>query len=168
MNKILLLFIIALTSVVNSKDYIGETIDYIDTELKAEQKIKSSNALIKSSTDLAYFSQLTYENFPLNYLSPKDKDTFIKSLTFSDKGLSSYNYQILDDLADFNKVYKILSLFGMEKATSLTISSPSKFRELYDDGDSVGAGLTIFDNEWCSSRATCTALDSSRCIADNC
>ena len=163
--KKLILILITFCSVSMSKDYIDTTIDVIDSIAIEEQKLRSSNALIKSKTDLDNLSTITYENFPLNFLSSKNKAIFIDSLTFSKKGLSSYNYKVLEELKDFNKVYKIMSLFGLEKATTLTVNSQN-----HEKGGSTSGsiGLTIFENEWCSSPATCSIQNNSKCIADNC
>ena len=107
---------------------------------------------IHSATELTVYLQ-TARTTPLDRLSPADRQAFLSSLRFGDKGLGSFQYTVLKSLSP-EDVYQVLSLFGAERNTSL----------ITHDGTS---NVQVMDHDGyaCTSRATCTKASDSICMS---
>jgi len=111
-----------------SRDFVDEVIQFFDQHISHWQTLRQENALIKSREDLALYENIRSPQFPLNKLSAKDREVFLDSLEFNDKGLTTFNYMSLEKLTAADR-FKLLSLFGAEHLSQLVepeIQSPDK------------------------------------------
>ncbi|HWT16490.1 MAG TPA: hypothetical protein VN581_11950 [Patescibacteria group bacterium] len=104
----------------NSRDEGDVALDlvapYVQDEL-ARRDIALALAKVRSTKDL---SRLDAESRArLDKLSPKARARFLASLTFSDKGLSGFDYTVLVDELTATDIYRILELFGQQHITSM-------------------------------------------------
>lgn len=104
----------------NSRDEGDIAVDlvapYVQDEL-ARRDIALALAKVRSTKDL---SRLDAESRArLDKLSPKARARFLASLTFSDKGLSGFDYTVLVDELTATEIYRILELFGQQHITSM-------------------------------------------------
>lgn len=82
-------------------------------------KIDLALAPIKSESDLVNYMGNMPKNSPLRMLSDAGRASFIQSLVFGNKGLGSFNYAVLQNELTPTQIYRVLSLFGMQRTTSL-------------------------------------------------
>lgn len=116
---------------------------------------------ILSAQDLDIYLRTT-PNSPLDRLSSEAKQLFIDSLVFTENGLGSFRYVDLAALSP-TEIYQILSLFGVERTTSLVTKAPvssgiaKPVIQQSAPADHVGY--------WCSGRATCSESASQICMS---
>lgn len=131
--------------------------------MSAERSAQLGTALIRSLSDLEkYVSVFGDANSAFAPLSAEAQSTFFQSLKFSEKGLSSFKYKVLEDELTPTQIYKVLSLFGMQHLTAnfrlarvvtqtdaelLQSHDQSKGFRSYDEVD--------YPDYACTSRATC-------------
>jgi hypothetical protein len=77
-----------------------------------------SAAIINSSDDLNEYLE-TADRSPVDRLSPAARQRFLDSLVFGDDGLGSYSYADLEAELSVSEIHDILSLFGVERTTSM-------------------------------------------------
>jgi hypothetical protein len=148
-------------------------------------------APIKSATDLKNYMIMTPNRVsPLRYLPTQARETFLGSLTFNEKGLTGYNYKILQDSLTPNQTSQVLALFGQQHLTDLTHGKPinqqaaqpgsllpTLKQDILRNGDVTPAWY--YDPEggggtegggtkgyWCSSRATCSPKGNDICTSN--
>lgn len=137
-------------------------------ELVARDSARASSlalerAPLKSATDVYQYSQAMPKNLsPLSALSDSERDRFIQSLRFNEKGLTQFDYSILKGLPTA-KVYKILALFGMQSGTELISATPKS------NGDTAPQMIMadFLLDHYCESKGTCRE-DNSRACTSNC
>lgn len=78
-------------------------------------------APIKSAADLKNYIIMTPNRVSaLRYLPAQAKETFLGSLTFNEKGLTGFNYKVLQDNLTPNQTSQVLALFGQQHLTDMT------------------------------------------------
>lgn len=87
----------------------------------SQQELDRMSAPIHSHSELAQYlnNHRNDSHAPLDALPPKAKKRFLGSLRFNNRGLTTFSYADLRYLTAF-QVYKILSLFGVQRDTSMT------------------------------------------------
>lgn len=81
-------------------------------------------APIKSPQDLARYLKITPLNASsLKHLSDSARADFLASLTFNEKGLTSFKFATLEMELNPTRIAEILSLFGMQRATPLLVNA---------------------------------------------
>ena len=88
---------------------------YVQDEL-ARRDIALALAKVRSSKDLSRLDSDSRAR--IDKLSPKSRARFLASLTFSDKGLSGFDYTVLVNELTATDIYRILELFGQHHITS--------------------------------------------------
>ncbi|MDP5211095.1 hypothetical protein [Microbulbifer sp. 2205BS26-8] len=97
--------------------------DNVNLQHKEEawKETKATNLLlapIKNQIDLqTYLASAPIENTPLGALSEAEREIFINSLVFTNKGLASFNYDVLSYGPTATEIYSILALFGAQTIT---------------------------------------------------
>ena len=125
-----------------------------------------NTALIRSKSELNAFVATGFQASPLNDLSPADRSLFINSLTFNEKGLTGFRFDVLSSLSP-TAAYRLLSLFGAQKYTS-QLDLPKQGRTSLDEAImSQQQTLEIVRGHRCETRATCRQ-DSSAACTENC
>ena len=74
------------------------------------------NAPIKSIQDMSTY-MASQSRTPLDKLSPTGKQNFLNSLDFGEKGLTSFQYNILEAELTPTDIYAVLSLYGLQNGT---------------------------------------------------
>lgn len=127
-----------------------------------------SSQVIRSQSDLSFYLQHTAGSLsPLDRLSVQGRQRFLASLTFSDKGLSSFRYGDLRAELTASQIYQVLSLFGAQQHTS---AIPG-VRVVTSADHAIMSGPhpnTDYPNYWCASHATCLTQELAICIGANC
>lgn len=155
---------------------------------KAVNELAQLYAQIKSEADL--YDHLTYDRkSPLNALSQRGKDEFLKSLTFNDQGLTSFQYDVLERELTPTEVYGVLRLFGLQGDTYkldqarakttldqalLNVNSGNRLSRLQVDNftnTSSGGYGTIGDDNFlegyrCVSSGTCAKTENMACTSN--
>ncbi|MCF6288578.1 MAG: hypothetical protein L3J53_05000 [Proteobacteria bacterium] len=150
MNK-LLLILLAFSPLSFSKNVIDDVINYFDEQISMIQDLRQKNALIKSQTDLDFYSGLQDKSFPLNILDNDSKITFVESLRFNEKGITTFDYTVFNNLST-DDTYKVLSLFGVEHTSKIIHNS-----KLLREADHIGYE--------CIRRATCKKSTGFICMS---
>jgi hypothetical protein len=131
-----------------------------------------SAAIIDSRDDLnAYLHRAAPS--PIDRLSPPARQRFLDSLVFGEGGLGSYSYADLEAELSVSEIYDILSVFGVERTTSMITGArviSDRDRELLSR-QAADEHLYDFTADYegyeCSGRATCSKKIDSICT-DNC
>ncbi|RUL70969.1 hypothetical protein [Dyella choica] len=116
-------------------------------KLCAANKVTQTNEIaarlapIKSIKDLnAYIARTPAADSPLDYLSPEAKNRFISSLQFNGKGITSFSYADLEAELTPSQIYKLLSLFGMQRTVPFM-----KGARVVDDTDKMIMAVPMGD-----------------------
>lgn len=114
-----------------------------DAESRALQHVMQTNEIaaslapIKSAEDLkGYMAKTSAAESPLNYLSPPARNRFLSSLRFNEKGITSFSYVDLEAELTPSQIYKLLSLFGIQRTAPLMKSA-----RVVNDADRMIIGL---------------------------
>ena len=75
-------------------------------------------APIKSARDLQSYRNSGLDS-PLDKLSSRNKAQFLRSLTFNEKGLTGFRYDVLEQDLTPTEIYAVLALFGSQHLTSM-------------------------------------------------
>lgn len=86
---------------------------------KLERERDYAAAPIKSQADLIWYVGRMPANSPLKQLSGQGRARFLNSLMFGDHGLASFSYADLRAELTASQIYRVLSLFGVQRSTSL-------------------------------------------------
>jgi hypothetical protein len=155
------------------------------SKVQAQDAMRGEVALrlapIRSLSDLHdYMAAHARTRTPLDALSPTAKRVFLDSLSFNEKGVTSFNYAILEDELTASQAYKILGLFGVERLTSklhnarvvsdtdrLIMSNMSvQPATCGGGGTTTSTGMCDHDDYRCISRATCMSAMSMICTSN--
>lgn len=123
-----------------------------------------SVAIIASSDDLNDYLESTAHS-PLDRLSPAARQRFLDSLVFGDGGLGSYGYSDLEAELSVSEIHDILSLFGVERTTSMITGArviSDQDRELVRRPPPGGD----HDGYKCESRGTCSSALTYICTSN--
>jgi len=92
----------------------------VDERIRLERRVAAATAPIKSLADLyAHLHDGTKGMAALEKLPADAQRIFISSLTFNEKGLTGFNFQILEDSLRVEEAYDLLSLFGFQHTVGL-------------------------------------------------
>lgn len=109
----------ALTSATEAADPEKYASDSAKANLMAQLRgIDELTAPIRSTSELHSHLQMDFRS-PLNVLNDSAKWAFVDSLRFSERGLSSFRYDILSGALSIEETYKVLQLFGEQNAIRL-------------------------------------------------
>jgi hypothetical protein len=164
------------------------TNEQVNTTLSVGEEfnaLRLETALVKSRAEFdKYMKDATSSASPLNKLTPENKATFINSLTFNERGLTSLSYHALEADLTPTEIYKLTALLGMPHLTSLMQNAKPVTeldRLLPAEGASRNAagqlkagnglrnklpGFGDFEGYWCISRATCEQKQGSICTSN--
>ncbi|MDP5210465.1 hypothetical protein [Microbulbifer sp. 2205BS26-8] len=148
-----------------------ETILNLQKEvLTLQRQIDFLISPIKSRLDLEnYLANNLVENTPLGRLPTAEREIFINSLVFSERGLAGFNFGVLEYGPTATEVFNILKLFGAQSLISnienmhvasdedMPIISQGTLNQLFVD----------YKDYVCISRATCKKATDHICT-DNC
>ncbi|WKD48172.1 hypothetical protein [Microbulbifer spongiae] len=94
--------------------------------MKIEMDFQAAPIKTKAQLD-SYLAVTPIENTPFKALAETEREIFIDTLVFTDKGLASFHADVLSYGPTATEVYNILALFGSQSATpslhALTIES---------------------------------------------
>lgn len=125
-------------------------------------------APIKTESDLReYLNSSSVNTGPLKRLSEAGRDRFLSSLTFNEKGVSSFRYEDLQAELTVSQIYQVLALFGAQDVTSKMSeakASSSLDRSIMGGGGMVSPMIDHKDYS-CTARATCTRAVGSICMS---
>ncbi len=110
----------------------------------------------------AYLRATARSGSPLDRLSPQGRARFLSSLTFNRRGLTGFRYDDLQAELSANQVYQILSLFGVQRDTSLVGARVQSNEDRLVTSPYYGGGQD-YKNYWCSDYATCDYRYSAIC-----
>lgn len=137
---------------------------FISITIRADLTVEINQLLapIKSSQNLEAFNK---EESPLNALPKEARQDFLDSLTFNERGLTGFNYHILETQLSPSQIYKILALFGSQHLTpkfqQAEATTPLDHLLLEQDFIPYGDHL----NYECISRATCAYAQQRICMS---
>lgn len=123
-------------------------------------------APIKSTQGLI---ELAEKASPLDALSEMARQTFIESVVFGEKGVGSYDYEVLERELTVTQAYKVLSLIGAQYTLSyLTgLKIETKLDEMLISSKQAQALPGGFKGYKCESPGTCgialTKICTSNC-----
>lgn len=123
-------------------------------------------APIKSHAELrSYLARTRDRDNPLNLLSGKGRSEFLASLVFTENGLGGFNKKALESELTATQIYKILSLFGVQRTASML--KGAKVLDATDEAImNVPSLMPDHDNYRCSSRATCSQSAHDICTSN--
>lgn len=110
----------------DSQNMTGDraTAIYVQQNEARRAKIEATLAPIKSQMELqAYLATSKLGLSPLDALSLAAKQRFLASLRFNENGLTTFEYVDLENELTPTQIYRILSLFGAQRDTSLMKSA---------------------------------------------
>jgi hypothetical protein len=131
-----------------------------------------SGAIIHSSDDLNAYLKSAARS-PLDRLSPAARQRFLDSLVFGAGGLGSYNYSDLEAELSVSEIHDILSLFGVERTTSMITGArviSDRDRELLSpkapDGQLYQISFEDHEGYACVGRADCEKTQNHICTSN--
>lgn len=131
-------------------------------------------AVVRSRSDLD--SYLSYHpDSAIQALSDGGRDAFLNSLVFTEKGLGSFNFRVLEDELTPTQIHEVLSLFGLGalvphfKGARVETENDERLLSL-DTASQDGreSPCPIIENAECSPPATCRSDIFAWCITCNC
>lgn len=152
------------------------------TQLKSNssenRRIAREFAAVKSLQDFHFAqSNRTPGIETLDRLPALAKNQFINDLMFTDRGLASFNYQVLEDELTYSEAYRLLSLFGVQHTvglmkglkvrTEVDASVKRHFgapQNCCEEGGESGGG--DYRDYRCIDRATCQISPSMICTSN--
>lgn len=130
-------------------------------------------APIKSESDLTRYLGRMPKDSPLRLLSNGARQRFIKSLRFGSQGLGSFSYKGLETELTASQIYRVLSLFGVQRSTSLikgarVVTQADKAVMDVPDSETASESAPMMDHldYWCASRATCSRSAGDICTGN--
>ncbi len=110
----------------------------------AEGRAQMVSAVIKSANHLErYLLAFGEDNTPFAALSTASRNELYKSLTFSDLGLSGFNYKVLEAELTPTQIHSLLSLFGLQHLTKA-----HKFARIVSTDDAALMGANQRKSGW--------------------
>lgn len=162
---------ISATKAASSGQAVQLASDILVKDAARRHSIAQAMAPIHSRGDLdQYVATHRTIASPLDAFSPGVRQMFLSSLTFNEKGITGFRYDVLESLTP-TQIYKILSLFGMQESTSqLTnarIVTPADSVIMSPPlGGVIGIGFDFLKEYRCLSRGTCHADNMSACTSN--
>ncbi len=153
-----------------------------------EREIANFHAPVKSQMDLRNF-MASNRTTALDALSQNSKRDFIGSLKFTKKGLSSFNYNVLEAELTPTEIYGILSMFGLQRGTgqfdnarpqtsldqailnlygenNRSIQANSGFESQFHGGSWGKIADEFLEGYRCLSQGTCVQADGHACTSN--
>lgn len=129
--------LIFLTAVFFSLHVQAQCFDEAASTNRAADKVAKANAKksglatriapITSAATLRQYNKMTAaDSNPLQALSADARQRFVDSITFNEKGITGYRYVELESELTPTQISKILSLFGVQRNTSIFKKAPVK------------------------------------------
>lgn len=122
-------------------------------------------APIRSEAQLSRFVSGDLSSTPLGALPPADREAFIRSLKFNDKGLTEFRFDVLSTLTP-TQAHALLALFGQQRFTP-TLSN----LRVTSEEDKVLMATPMLEPPLtgyrCEERGTCVE-NASRACTSNC
>ena len=102
----------------------------------------------------------------MNKLSDAGRQRFLDSLVFTENGLGGFNYADLETELSAKEIYRILSLFGVQRTT--TLIKGAKILDKTDKAimDAPDSLMLDHQNYECSKRATCSMSAHDICTSN--
>ncbi|MBY6064562.1 hypothetical protein [Pseudidiomarina sediminum] len=157
-----------------------------ETSTNYERALAQSLATVKSEIQLV--EELKDSSSPLNLMSNDAKHEFVNSISFSEKGITSFNYKVLESELTPTEIYRVLSLFGMQRLVPMfkdaRIVTESDYLLMNRPENTSNSGLSksefgtsdfgaekpVLDADHkgyrCSARATCSRSMSEICTSN--
>ena len=136
----------------------------------AEREAALLAAPIRSEVDL-WRHNAEMPSSPLRRLSPAARRQFMESLTFNEKGVTSFRYDVLEDELTPTEAFAVLSLLGIQHTVPMLDAAEPKTsldRALMRPTPSFGHDeITDHKMYRCESRGTCVG-DNDRICTSNC
>ncbi|MFZ5656829.1 MAG: hypothetical protein ACOY37_07210 [Pseudomonadota bacterium] len=130
----------------------------------ASREVARRLAPTRSLGDLrAHLAPSSPQLSPLKVLPAPDRQRFLRSLKFNDKGLVEFEYSALAGL-NADDVYRILGLFGLQSGTGKMMGNGHVGAMDYWDSD--GRQDDFLKDYRCQARATCSYSISMACTAN--
>ena len=143
-----------------------------------EKDLQFLTAQIKTQHDLNQHilsSGNKKSNSPLNYLSRSGQKNFVSSITFNEKGITGYRYDILEKELTLSQIYEILALFGqqhnieyMEAAkveTDFDMEIKNLIQSRREYNANIKCGSSDHKGYQCTARATCSSSYTRICMS---
>ncbi len=125
-------------------DNLPEYVSAPSQPTHAEGRAQMVSAVIKSANHLErYLSAFGEDNTPFAALSTASRNELYKSLTFSDLGLSGFNYKLLEAELTPTQIHSLLSLFGLQHLTKV-----HKFARIVSTDDAALMGINQSKSGW--------------------
>lgn len=149
----------------------NEIASLLQDQAKERRIVALRLAPIKSDKDLHAYIQNNNKSSPLSALTSGARQRFIKSLTFNEHGLTSFQYTDLEAELTPSQIYQILSLFGAQDVTPLLenarIANSLDSEIMGKTGDGIIVPLGDHMDYQCVGRATCE-LSANRICMSSC
>jgi len=111
-------FAVAVSQVVSAEEGVTKNnqLDLDVVQLDTIKKLAWEFAPVKTSDALVQNTQM--KDSPLNLLSDDAKNRFIKSVTFSENGVTGFRFSDLEEELTPSQIYRVLSLIGVQHITA--------------------------------------------------
>ncbi len=139
--------------------------DALILEGERSSQLARELAPLKSARDVYIYNNATPKHLsPLSALQRTERDRFVQSLRFNDKGLTQFDYTLLQSLSP-TEIYKVLALFGMQSGSGRIKAAPRT--ELDKDAAAPSLMMADFLTDYrCESRATCSFSVRMACTSN--
>jgi hypothetical protein len=162
---------ITVTKVASHDQAVQMASDILIKDAARRHAIAQATAPIRSRGDLDQylFTHKTIAS-PLDAFSPSLRQMFLSSLTFNEKGITGFRYDVLESLTP-TEIYKILSLFGAQgftpQLTNVRIVTPTDNLIMSPpSGGVIGIGFDFLKDYRCQSRGTCHVDNMAACTSN--
>jgi hypothetical protein len=143
-------------------------------------EVDTRMAQVKSRAELdAYLREDSNQDHPLFALSEDGLRQFLGSLVFTERGLASFNASALEAELTATQIYRVLSLFGLQRMAPLVaakarvetgldrsvidLASTSEFTN-----SPLDVACPVIENTECTPPATCRSAFQAWCVTCNC
>lgn len=145
--------------------------DILVKDAARQHAIDQAVAPIRSRGDLdQYLAAHKMTASPLDAFPPGLRQMFLSSLTFNEKGITGFRYDVLESLTP-TEIYKVLSLFGAQgftpQVTNVRIVTPADSIIMSPPtGGVIGIGFDFLKDYRCQSKGTCHVDNMAACTSN--
>ncbi|HEY4079938.1 MAG TPA: hypothetical protein VGM81_04510 [Burkholderiaceae bacterium] len=160
---------------------ISEAHQQMQTKVLLERRIAGALAPVKTlATFYAHLNDGSSGMSAFARLPSASQSVFIANLTFNEKGLTGFNYRVLEDSLSVEEAYSLLSMFGVQHTVGLMrglravsandlliLQSVSRLQNQGAVSPTYIRDLSDHQDYQCISRGTCES-SGGRICTDNC
>lgn len=160
--KLLTILVACIVTTCASSAAMAGTSDAGASTSEARLEVEMALAPVKNPEDLAIYLARYGEDSPLGQMSPMNRERFLQSLSFGDRGLAWFDYASLDDLNPV-QIYRVLGILGVQ---ALVADALQRGDANVNATGLLAPSLAPIKGYRCGGGHTCIVDDTAACTSN--